>query len=284
MQDAKRTAKKYLLASDFDQTLSFHDSGHILSELVGIPAREFERKTAVLAVQNFVQQGAELAYLLLHDPEYRARVRRQHLIETGKRVRLKKNIRQLAELLPAAIEGFAFDFHVISAAPQKVIESALEGALPADHIHGTEFVYDEEGRVETLVRVTAGYGKVAALDNLQARLEVGPDRIIYVGDGSSDIHVMLHTNRRDGYTIAVSEAKRITQIAKRTVLSDDALSILIPVLEDIAGWDSHRIRAFFEAQGLLIQAWDKGRTDWVTIGSTKPGETGPAEPSAPSVI
>lgn len=284
MQDSKRTAKKYLLASDFDQTLSFHDSGHILSELVGIPAREFERKTAILSMQNFVQQGAELAYLLLHDPEYRARVRREHLIQTGKRVRLKKNIRQLATLLPEAIEGHEFDFHVISAAPQKVIESALEGILPADHIHGTELVYDAEGRVETLVRVTAGFGKVAALDDLQARLEIGPDRIVYVGDGSSDIHVMLHTNRRDGYTIAVSEAKRINQIATRTVLSDDALSILIPILEDIASWDSHRIRAFFEAQGLLIRAWDKGRTDWVTIGSTDPRESKSGKLEAPSVI
>ena len=38
--------KDYLLASDFDQTLSFNDSGLVLSELVGIPAKEFERKTA----------------------------------------------------------------------------------------------------------------------------------------------------------------------------------------------------------------------------------------------
>jgi hypothetical protein len=29
--------KKYLLASDFDQTLSFNDSGIALSELLGIP-------------------------------------------------------------------------------------------------------------------------------------------------------------------------------------------------------------------------------------------------------
>ncbi len=37
---------------------------------------------------NLVQQGGELAYLLLHDPEFRSRVRREHLYETGKRVRL----------------------------------------------------------------------------------------------------------------------------------------------------------------------------------------------------
>ncbi len=268
MQDARMTVKKYLLASDFDQTLSFHDSGLVLSEVVGIAAKGFESRTAILAAQNLVQQGAELAYLLLHDPEYRLRVRKEHLVEAGKRIRLKKNIRQLCELLKDAVEGNDFDFHVISAAPHEVIESALENILPADHIHGTQLIYDESGRVESLVRATAGYGKVATLDDLQAKLQIGADRIIYVGDGSSDIHVMLHVNRRGGFTIAVSESKQIAQIAKRTVSSDNALSVLIPILEEIVGWDSSRIRAFFEEHGLLIREWDKSRTDWLTIGQT----------------
>jgi len=77
------------------------------------------------------------------------------------------------------------------------------------------------------------------------------------GDGSSDVHVMLHVNRRDGFTIAVSEANYIAPIARRTVLSDDASSILVPILEEIAGWDATRIRALFEANGLVIQEWDK---------------------------
>ena len=62
--------KHYLLASDFDQTLSFNDSGIILSEVLGVPG--FREKVAGLSRLNLVQQGAELAYLLRHDPEYRA--------------------------------------------------------------------------------------------------------------------------------------------------------------------------------------------------------------------
>ena len=61
--------KEYLFASDFDQTLSFNDSGFVLSELLGIPAQEFERKAQGMARLNLVQQGAELSYLLLHDPQ-----------------------------------------------------------------------------------------------------------------------------------------------------------------------------------------------------------------------
>ena len=265
MQATSPSVKQYLLASDFDQTLSFNDSGLVLSELVGIPANTFENKVATLAIQNLVQQGGELSYLLLHDPEYRSRVRKEHLVQAGKSVRLKKNIRKLSELLASAAPGYRFDFHVISAAPQEVIESALEDIIPADHIHGTQLQYDSTGQVESIIRVNAGYGKVAVLDDLQKKFQVGPERILYVGDGGSDIHVMLHVNRREGFTIAVSQARHIAPIAKRTVLSDDALSIIVPILEEIAGWDASRIRAFFEEQGLFIQEWDRVRADWLTI-------------------
>lgn len=63
--------KRYLFASDFDQTLTFNDSGYVLSELVGISTEEFERKARGMAELHLVQQGAELTYLLLHDPEFR---------------------------------------------------------------------------------------------------------------------------------------------------------------------------------------------------------------------
>ncbi len=254
--------KEYLLVSDFDQTLSFNDSGIVLSELLGVS--NFAERIHGLSKIHLVQQGGELTYLLLLDPEYR-RVRKEHLIEVGKRIRLKQNIRLLSELLQD-IDGHRFSFYVVSAAPQEVIQSALEGIVPQDHIFGTQFRYDAgSGEIESIVHVPAGYGKVAVLDQLRSSLPVGHDRIVYVGDGSSDVHVMLHVNRLSGLTIAVSENKYITQIAERTILSDDALSVLVPVLEDIVGWNSLRIRTFFEAHGFVLSEWDKVRTDSLTI-------------------
>jgi len=44
-----KVKKEYLFASDFDQTLSFNDSGFVLSEMLGIPAHEFERKSQGMA-------------------------------------------------------------------------------------------------------------------------------------------------------------------------------------------------------------------------------------------
>src|SRR5271166_6203688 len=91
--------KRYIFASDFDQTLSFNDSGYVLADLLGIPEAEFKRKATGMAKLNLVQQGGELAYLLLHDPEFRSKVRPKHLYEAGKRVRLKPNIDLLYRFL-----------------------------------------------------------------------------------------------------------------------------------------------------------------------------------------
>jgi hypothetical protein len=78
---------------------------------------------------------------------------------------------------------------------------------------------------------------------------------------------MLHVNVRDGFTIAVSEAKLVSQVAKRTILSSNALAVLAPILEDVVGWERPRIRQFFESYGMLIQEWDRVRTDWLTLRS-----------------
>jgi HAD superfamily phosphoserine phosphatase-like hydrolase len=261
----EKIIKRYLFASDFDQTLTFNDTGLVLSEMVGIPTEEFRRKTAGMAKLNLVQQGAELAYLLLHDPEFHSRVRREHLVQVGKRIRLKENIELLGQILDHGIPGYHFDFYVLSAAPAEVIHSALEGIVPADHIFGTEFRYHASGEIDTITRATAGYGKVAVLEQLQSELNIGPDHVVYVGDGSSDIHAMLHVNVGDGFTIAVSESKHVTQIAKRTVLGSNALATLVPILEKIVGLRRPQLREFFESYGFLIQEWDRTETDWLTL-------------------
>ncbi len=261
--DTEIRRKEYLLVSDFDQTLSFNDSGIVLSDLLGISG--FSERIAGLSRINLVQQGGELAYLLLHDPQYRC-VRKEHLVETGKRIRVKQNIHMLSRLLEN-LEGYRFSFYVVSAAPEEVIQSALQGVVPEDHIFGTRFRYHPAtGEIESIARVPAGYGKVVVLDELRDRLLLSRDRVVYVGDGSSDVHVMMHVNRLDGLTIAVSENKFITQIAARTVLGDDALSVLVPILEDILGWNATRIRSFFEGHGFVLRDWDKVRTDSLTIG------------------
>ncbi len=255
--------KQYLLASDFDQTLSFNDSGVALAELIGFHG--FQDKVKGLSNINLVQQGAELSYLILHDPEFR-RVRRDHLIETGKRIRLKHDVRLFARSLDNLADGYKFHFYVISAGPQEIIESALEGIVPPDHIFGTRFRFnDATGEVDSIIRASAGWGKITVLEELRAMLGTSHDHIIYMGDGSSDLPVMMHVNQYDGLTIAVSENKFIARVARRTVLSDNAMSVMVPVMEEVLRWDSPMIRRFFTTHGLNLREWEKMRTDMLTI-------------------
>jgi CubicO group peptidase (beta-lactamase class C family) len=130
---------------------------------------------------------------------------------------------------------------------------------------GTRFHYAQNGEVAAIIRASAGWGKITVLEEIRATLGMSHDHIVYMGDGSSDLPVMMHVNSYDGLTIAVSEAEFITRVAKRTVLSDNAMSVLVPVMEEVLRWDSARIRRFFASQGLMLREWGKSRTDQLLI-------------------
>ena len=253
----------FLFASDFDQTLSFNDSGLVLADLLGVS--NFEQKVDGLARSNLVQQGGELAYLIRHDPEFRG-IRHEHLVEAGRRVSLKRGIGALSEFLAQGFDDCRFSFFVISASPRAIVESALGGIVEPSHIFGTEFDHDPAtGEVCSITRTPAGYGKVAVVEELEERLGITPDRTIYVGDGSSDVHVMLHVNNRDGFTIAVSENRQLARIARSTVLSDNAFAVMVPLLEQRLARRPSEIRRVFETHGLTLSEWEKARTDRVTV-------------------
>ena len=255
--------KHFLFASDFDQTLSFHDSGLVLSELIG--ASRFAEKVAGLAASNLVQQGGELAYLIRHDPDFRG-VRPEHLAEAGRRVRLRGDIPALVAFLNRGLPGYRFSFFVISAAPKEVVASALAGVVGADHIFGTRLDYDpHSGEVQAVLQVPAGYGKVSVLEELGRRNGIAPEQTIYVGDGSSDVHVMLHVNNHAGFTIAVSENPHLARIAKSTVLSDSAFAVVVPVLEQIVGLRPDEIQAIFEECGLTLRQQHKASMQRLSV-------------------
>lgn len=254
--------KHILLASDFDKTLSFNDSGHVLSEMIG--CSEFGKRVNGLSKINIVQQGAELAYLLRHDPDYRS-VRREHLQAVGPLVNLKQNVKEFVEFLEEGTEELKFDFRVISAGPTEVVRSALNGIVNPEWIHGTDFDFDENGEISAIKRVAAGYGKVVILQELANSLGIRPDHVVYVGDGSSDLHVMMHVNQTEGLTIGVSQTPFIVRTVQRTVLSDNALSVLVPILEELGGYSTARIRDLFEQRGFSLTEWERARTDRLTI-------------------
>jgi len=161
-------------------------------------------------------------------------VRQDDLIEVGRQIRLKRNIALLAEFLKDGIDGFRFDFYVVSAAPWLVVHSALQGLVPADHIIGAHFGFSADtGEVESIIQVPAGYGKVAAVDSL--RLPTRRPERSHCVRGRRKLRHSCDAARESGrwtHDRGVG-SRHIAQIARRTVISDDALSVLIPILEEI---------------------------------------------------
>jgi 3-deoxy-D-manno-octulosonate 8-phosphate phosphatase KdsC-like HAD superfamily phosphatase len=47
------------------------------------------------------------------------------------------------------------------------------------------------------------YGRSLSIQELETKMQMTPDHTIYMGDGSSDLFVMLHVNSREGYTIEI---------------------------------------------------------------------------------
>ena len=125
------------------------------------------------------------------------RVRREHLVEVGKRIRLKQNIRMLSELLQ-------------DRRPPLLVLRGLRGAAGSDSIGARR--YRSGGphfRHAVPLRPTQRRNPVhrARAGRATARWRwwmscappgAQPDRIVYVGDGSSDVHVMMHVNRMCG--------------------------------------------------------------------------------------
>ena len=256
--------KKILFVSDFDKTLSVGDVGCILSAKLGISAKQFAQKIEEIQRKNIVQLGGELAHLIIRDPDYVGKVSKDLLHEVGKEIELKKGVPELMKILAEGIENCHFSTYIVSAAPEECIEKAVENIFPVENIYGTTFIY-KNGIVQDVERTNAGHAKVSTLDMLKQKENVTRYAIIYVGDGSSDVHVMLHVKSYQGYTITVSPAPYMGHICRRSVISDNALSILVPILQDLLKYDEGKVRKFFEDRGHAVLEWNRADTEWLDI-------------------
>lgn len=250
---------------DFDQTLSIEDSGLLLSQKIGISEKDFWHKVEQLRQKNIVKIGAELPYLIIHDSDYKGKVSRELQQEIGRQVKLKEHVPDFINLLNKGVEGRSFSPYVVSAAPQEILKEALKKILPLEHLYGTTFTYNKEGKIMDVKKAGAGTAKVDALNIIRNRERVSPEKIIYVGDGLSDMHIMLHLKAYNGYSIAVSPSPYLGHIARRTVISTDVMSVLIPILEEIIGLSEDKIKSFFADIGYPLSEWNRAKVEWVDL-------------------
>ena len=91
--------KRYILASDFDQTLSFNDSGYVLSEIAGNSGSGIRAQDHRHGQAQPGAAGRRTGLSVAARSGISRKVRREHLYEAGKSVRLKPNIDALYSFL-----------------------------------------------------------------------------------------------------------------------------------------------------------------------------------------
>src|SRR5437773_5089212 len=57
--------------------------------------------------------------------------------------------------------------------------------------------------------------------------------------------------------LPISENRHLARIARRTVLSESALSVLVPVLDQLLGLRAPEIRVLFESYGVTLHEWER---------------------------
>jgi len=256
----------FLFAIDFDQALSSNDAGPVLADVLGVT--DYPNRVARLAADNLIRPGGELPWLLANDPDFR-RVRRDQLIEAGRRVQLKRAVPQFVRLIDGGIRGLHVRPRILSSAPRDLVAAALDGVISARRIVAAELDFDNTSGELAAVRGNPdASGRIVVLDEIARTLGIPFDRVVYIGDGATDADTMMHVNRRYGFTVGASPV--VEQVAQCTVISDNACSLLIPVLEQVLRWRRPSISTVLEQSGLRVDAWQHTHTDTVRLAEFEP--------------
>src|SRR5262249_29738189 len=105
------------------------------------------------------------------------KIRAEDLRAAGKGVRLKTDIALLIQLL-GKLDGYNFTPYVVSAGPQEIVESALEGVIAPENIFASRLSYNDHGEIYEVECLRAGYGKVAVLDHLREKAAINQHRVV----------------------------------------------------------------------------------------------------------
>jgi len=204
-----------------------------------------------MAKLNLVQQGAELSYLLLHDP---SSIRASGATICSRWATNSSQGQYQADLRdPRPADRWI---------PLRLLR-ALGGAGGGDpvgaggnraenHIFGTEFKYNASGEIESWCAPRQATGRLRGWNNSKKSSTFrGPCGLRGRRQLRHSRHAAREPARRLHHCRVGVEIGRADR--KRTVLGDNALATLVPILEEIAGWQRPQIRQLFESYGFLIQ-------------------------------
>jgi len=173
------------LVSDFDQTLSFNDSGSFWPRCSAFPISGKGRHLSPPDLCS-LGRGAHLSCCGTIRISSRAAGRPHRGCRHDP---LKRNIALPAEFLKDGIDGFSLTFYVVSAAPWLVVHRRYRDSCHPSHHRRALRLPAMNRRGGSIIQVPAGYARSPRSMRCEFASGVPSDRSCNVGDGSSDIHV-----------------------------------------------------------------------------------------------
>ncbi len=212
------------IAYDFDDTLAPGNmQEHSFIPKLGIPKEKFWAEANQIAVDHDMDGIlAYMQFMLQKSGEKGIPIRRQDFIDYGKDIRFFPGVETYFDRINgyARSQGIQLDHHIISSG----LREFIAGTSIARHfrnIFASGFKYDEEDRAEWAALAINYTNKTQYLfrinkgiDNSYENKKINqhiPDtdrpvpfeRMIYIGDGETDVPSMKMMNYQGGATIAV---------------------------------------------------------------------------------
>lgn len=243
---AKKT--KVALIYDFDGTLSTTDmQNYGLIPEFGMKPKDFWKKANQWSIDNCADQvTGSMYYFVKTANEQGIALTRENFRRTGENIEYFEGVSEWFDRISAY--GHELDLEIEHYIISAGYEEILEGCSIYKHfknVFGCSFAYDDNGRPVWPARVVNYSTKTQYLSKINKGLgkledkavnEFMPDderpipfrRMIYFGDGSTDIPSMKLTKERGGNAIAVYTPKGKDKHKAIKLLSDGRVNFALP--------------------------------------------------------
>ena len=216
--------KKNLIALvyDFDKTLSTDDMQNFsFIPALGMESDAFWASTAKLTKEKGVENILSYMYVMIQKcKELHIPLTKEFLQKLGKDVKFFEGVTTWFKRINAYAEalGYTVEHYIVSSGTKEIIEGTSI-AKEFKEIYACEFLYGEDG-IATWPKIAINYtaktqylfriskGILDPLDHAGVNSNVQTKRIpfsrmIYIGDGLTDVPCMTLVKERDGKSIAI---------------------------------------------------------------------------------
>ncbi len=265
------------LVFDLDDTLAPDTTTQLLRQLGVDPSAFWAR------VVDRVHHGWDHIPAYMWELQSSTGVTRRKMIEAGARATLHPGVRELFGLLrglPATASGITLEYYLVSSGLRPLVES-LPIAAEFTQIWASDFAYGPDDRpryiknivgftdkTRVLVEISKGFGNAEgesdpfSVNRRVADFRIPFGKMVFVGDGLTDVPAFALLSRHGGKTIAAHDASPDSVMRAEAFLGDLRVQA-IAVADFTAG--SPMFAALAEALSLIAGSGPRG--------DAKPGST-----------